>query len=276
MPEVVEIAIYATKLRRLIVGKEVIAIDDEAQISGRDAVHIVTDVKFHGKVLWIELKNDTTNNSNDTLCVMMHLGLSGALRLYSSDCEYAAPKHTRHVIEMRDVCDATKYELFFVDPRNFGKLELMSAMQLNREVTSGTSGLARNVMDVHDARDWHNVVTEFDARSTRSTSRNVMKVLMDQHAVVAGLGNYLSAEILYNAKISPHRPWNSLNQRDIDALGRAVRTTIREVMRCEMNELDSYVYRVYSRKYDDAGNEVLADKTVNRGRTTYWVPAMQT
>ena len=65
---------------------------------------------------------------------------------------------------------------------------------------------------------------EFTARMRRRKwgSKSVVVPLMSQQ-VAAGIGNYIKAESLYRARISPHRVTNSLSSRDIHKLFDAVR-----------------------------------------------------
>ena len=42
----------------------------------------------------------------------------------------------------------------------------------------------------------------------------LVKVLMDQQALVSGIGNYLVAEILYDAKLNPHRELDKLSNKE--------------------------------------------------------------
>ena len=46
---------------------------------------------------------------------------------------------------------------------------------------------------------------------------------MDQKALVSGIGNYLVAEILYDAKINPHNELNKLSPKELNKLAHSMR-----------------------------------------------------
>ena len=124
-------------------------------------------------------------------------------------------------------------------------------------------------------------------------------VLMDQKKVGSGIGNYLAAEILYRAKISPHRLASSLTEEEIKDLTYWIKymTKLCYVdnhigymvdLEEEANKIDrvnyhpsiklkkeEFEFQVYGLKKDPLGNPVKADKGIVKGRTTYWVPKIQ-
>ena len=50
---------------------------------------------------------------------------------------------------------------------------------------------------------------------------------MDQNDIVSGIGNYLSAEILYDAKISPHRQLDKLSNTEKKQLAHSMRKIVK-------------------------------------------------
>jgi formamidopyrimidine-DNA glycosylase len=100
-------------------------------------------------------------------------------------------------------------------------------------------------------------------------------VLMDQEAVVSGIGNYLKAEVLYEARISPLRTVGSLNSGDWKKILASARRICKTMLK-HMEDPDAYMgeMRVYMREKDPLGNPVQRHKSKS-GRTTYWVPALQ-
>jgi formamidopyrimidine-DNA glycosylase len=105
-------------------------------------------------------------------------------------------------------------------------------------------------------------------------------------SVISGIGNYLKAEILYAAKISPHRLCKDLTEEEIKLIaeksfeitnasyqsGGATIMTYRD----ENNEKGLYSRRfmVYNHKTDPKGNKVIKETTTDK-RSTYWVPEVQ-
>lgn len=130
----------------------------------------------------------------------------------------------------------------------------------------------------------------------------IVAILMDQCAIGAGIGNYLAAEILYRAKIDPHRPGSSLTIFEREQLSywtayviklayyqnyhrvnyRRYGNLPKPVFRDCHPEIDlaieEYVHHVYRQTKDPDGNPVAIAHLVKQGaayRSTYWVPAVQ-
>ena len=125
----------------------------------------------------------------------------------------------------------------------------------------------------------------FKKRLDKKPKWSIAKALMNQ-SVVSGIGNYLKAEILYAAEISPHRLCKDLSKEDISKIaqesfnisrasyqsGGATISTYRD----ENNKKGLYSRRfmVYNHKTDLKGNKVIKEVTTDK-RSTYWVPAIQ-
>ena len=123
----------------------------------------------------------------------------------------------------------------------------------------------------------------------------------------SGIGNYLSAEIMYNAKLSPHRTIGSLTDSEINSLCNSIKYIMKlsyynnktgymsnfgkftEVHRkgiddgrfpnfhdsIKFKEGDEFEFKVYRMKTDSHGNEIIADSSINNDRTSWWVPNVQ-
>ena len=119
----------------------------------------------------------------------------------------------------------------------------------------------------------------------RKDKKTIVEALMDQ-SVVSGVGNYVKAEALYLAKISPHRTVSSLTNAELCDLNAAVRSVLVNSFESGGATLQSYQdfygevgdatqrFAVYGRKADPEGREIIKEQTKD-GRTTHWVPAVQ-
>lgn len=108
---------------------------------------------------------------------------------------------------------------------------------------------------------------------------------MDQ-SVISGVGNYVKAEALYLAELSPHRTVGSLTLAETDVLhqqiinvmkaayntGGATFSTYRNPDGSRGNAQQRFV--VYGNKVDPLGNPVIKEETRD-GRTTHWCPTIQ-
>ena len=113
---------------------------------------------------------------------------------------------------------------------------------------------------------------DFRARIGRGNAP-VKARLLDQRAI-AGVGNLLADEILWQAGISPRRRAGSLSEGELDELRRATRRAIRHAIRhggAHTGELNPE--RVPGGRCPRCGDE-LARATIG-GRTTYWCPRDQ-
>ena len=216
----------------------------------------VTGVGVHGKFLYWILNND--------FYVWNTLGMTGH---WSPDKR----KHSRV-----EFCFDDDTKVYFNDQRNFGTIKLVRGRHylLEKLKTLGPDMLAENISD------------DMFFQSLRKKAKwPITKAIMNQK-VIAGVGNYVKADSLWLAKISPHRTVESLADKDLSALNTAIKKILREsfesggaTIRTYENfdgTLGQYTKRflVYNQKKDPEGNEVIKEKTPD-GRTTHWVPEVQ-
>ena len=160
--------------------------------------------------------------------------------------------------------------LIYTDIRNFGTLTIT---QDPKVIGAEMSKLAPDVMD-HAT-----TYRVFQERVAQKMSTRLLEdVLMDQTCLVCGIGNYLKAEILYAAKVSPRRPMNKVSQEEWRAIFNAAKRITRLMSKQIVKEsTQGYIdsMKVYRRDTDPHGNIVMSH-TAKNGRTTFWVPAVQT
>ena len=266
MPEGPECRTVADGLNVRLSGKKITGVN---VISGRYSRHgdpdgmtdflsalpaKVVGANCHGKFIFVVLDNGWN--------IWCTLGMTGSWRTTQSD-------HSRVEVVAEDG------SVFFTDMRNFGTLSFVKGVvPLMQKI--GKLGPDMLVKDLTD--------DEFGKRIGKS-EKTIAEVVMDQ-SVIAGVGNYLKAECLYFAKISPHRSCNSLTDVEITALNTAIRSTIRMSYRMGGTTIKNYTningvvgqyssrFAVYSQKKDPLGNPVIKEKTQD-GRMTHWVPNIQ-
>lgn len=99
---------------------------------------------------------------------------------------------------------------------------------------------------------------------------HISKVLTDQKMLVAGINNFMKSEILYDAKISPHKTLKQLTTTDIDNLYNSICIISDEMLE---NGLENYNNRVYGKSKDN-NNNVIKEITPDH-KITYWVKSIQ-
>lgn len=166
--------------------------------------------------------------------------------------------------------------LYFNDSRHFGTLKFVK----------GDGALFKKLASLGpDMLNDPPTTQEFVDRLLKKPNKTLAEVLMDQ-SVISGVGNYVKAEALYLAELSPHRLVDSLlvaemarlRQQIINVMkasyntGGATLSTYRQVDGKKGAAQSRFV--VYGNKTDPMGNPVIKEETLD-GRTTHWVPAVQ-
>jgi len=215
----------------------------------------VVGIGVHGKFIYWILENGFS--------IWSTLGLSGAWQNMET-------KHTRIKVTLDDGV------AYYNDARNFGTLKLIKDKNLLLEklVSLGPDMLAEDISD-----------KEFMQRIDLVKHKTICEAIMDQ-SIIAGVGNYVKAESLYLAKISPWRVISSLTPTEVSILNKAIKIVLRKSFSSGGATISSYEdfygkkgeytgqFCVYNCKVDPQGNNVKKEKTKDN-RTTHWVPTVQ-
>jgi formamidopyrimidine-DNA glycosylase len=202
--------------------------------------------------------------------LIVHLGMSGSLRILKSD---VPPK----VHEHWDLCLDSGNLLRFHDPRRFGSA-LWTAE--NPELHKLLAKLAPEPLSAaFDA--------EYLFAVTRRRSVAVKQLIMNSQLVV-GVGNIYASEALFRARINPRRRAQRLNRVQTHALVQAIKDVLAEAIKIGGTTLRDYVNAdglpgYFSQQlfvYERAGKACRRCRTpiklfVQGQRSTYWCPACQ-
>jgi formamidopyrimidine-DNA glycosylase len=223
---------------------------------------------------------------------MNTLGMTG---LWSFNKE----KSNRVVLSIETKAGKTK-KLYFTDARNFGTIVITSDKNI---LDKKLDKLAPDILSSNMTDKQLLEITEQYISKSRA-NKNVVKVLMNQNAIVSGIGNYLVAEILYDAKISPY---TNLDELSKDRLKKLVHSMRKITKMAYYDNITGYMvnfkgfankhsegvnngmfpnylpdiigkkfrFNVYQQEKDSKGNVVQRDVIV-KGRTIHWVPSIQT
>lgn len=249
-----------------------------------------------GKLMWIELDNNLDGN----IYITSHLGLTGFW-------SFTENKNDRIRIKITNPKSKKVHMLCYQDPRNFGNIEIITKTELDKKLAK----LADDALRTEFTNTiFENKIKNFLSVSSARANRPLHKVLMEQRAkdgLVSGLGNYLMPEILYDCKLSPSRTIGSLTISEINSLAQSIRYVVKlsyyynttgymtnfgNFIETHKKKIDKGIYpnyqstivlaktakfefKVYQQKTDSFGNHVEANKEMNAGRTTYWVPNVQ-
>lgn len=257
----------------------------------------IEDINSKGKFMWI-----TLTSNNRIIYLMSSFGMTGSWGFTQSN-------NTRLVLELDNGTKNNKtYKLCYDDPRNFGNIIVTDNLAiLEKKINSLGIDLIQS--DLTQKQMIEHLSTHItNMKKSSRKNNNIVTVLMSQEinkGIGAGIGNYLCAEILYDARISPHRDITDLSNTEIKSLAGSIRKIMKyayvnnttEYMtrfgkfiasrydNIKSGKLPNYysdiklnntkfTCKVYGHKKDPIGNPVIGEK-INGDRTTWWVKNIQ-
>ncbi len=185
--------------------------------------------------------------------IWITLGLTGELLL--------KPTHHSHVTFI-----TSKGNFYFDDVRNFGTIKFsFSDAELEKKLnTIGPDPLREDI----SKNDFYKLM-----KKSRIQDKMIVLVLNDQK-IISGIGNYLRAEILYHAKVSPFRKVKDLKESEIEHIWKAMNYVVAASYKKQVkNGIHTYPFDVYRRKKTNLDEEVKSKDL--EGRTVWWVPSVQ-
>ena len=223
MPELPEVETTRRGLAPLLRGRHIVAVHVHhaglrwpvsaalpAQLRGQR----VQKVERRAKYLLLRLTRGT---------VILHLGMSGSLRIMAAD----QPRLPHDHLEL--VLDSGK-ALRLNDPRRFGSCHYTTADPLAHRLLRGLA--PEPFAAAFDAAYLHRVTRR---------RRVAIKQLLMNGRLVTGVGNIYASEALFRARIRPRRAARSLTLAECRALLRAIRAVLRMAIRAGGTTLRDYV-----------------------------------
>ncbi len=265
MPELPEVESARTVIERTALRRVITDVDDSdtyecrphppgeirAALLGRQ----LTAVHRRGKSMWC----DTSAGGPE---LGIHLGMSGKIVIADGrGNEVDGGDYWERGRASGDY-RYTRFSLTFADG---GFLMLIDPRRLGRVRLDPPVGeLGPDARDISPAR--------FRAAFARGTAP-VKARLLDQEAI-AGIGNLLADQVLWQAKIGPAHPVGELSRADVDRLGRAVRRSVSAaVTDGGVHTLPMIAFRKQDAACPRCG-ALMTHGTV-AGRTTWWCPREQ-
>jgi formamidopyrimidine-DNA glycosylase len=155
--------------------------------------------------------------------LLLHLGMSGSLRLVDASCP--AQKHDHIDVVLED-----GHILRFCDPRRFGLL-LWTAEDPAIHPLLNCLGPEPLDSDFTGDALWH---------ASRRRTLAIKSFIMDSRIVV-GVGNIYASEALFRARIRPDRAVNTLKKSDFTRLVEAIKTVLAEAIAAGGTTLRDFV-----------------------------------
>jgi formamidopyrimidine-DNA glycosylase len=287
MPELPEVEHVVRALRRIVVGRKIIASEvrlpkliaplSVSSFNRRIKNSTIGGVSRRGKFILIECQPDRKRGQHlkpkpqaENLILAVHLRMTGKFVMLSTDDEL--PKHA-HAIFYLD----HDQRLVFRDQRQFGVMKLIDSSNLSQ--TKGIKELA--------PEPFGDEFTVEYLRSLLKRSHRSLKTLLLDQTKVLGLGNIYAAEALFRAGINPFKPADELASRRVPALYEAIREVLQfavDHIRGSISLEEGFSYgaaferfwQVYEREGEPCvkcGAKIR--RTTHGGRSTYWCPKCQ-
>jgi formamidopyrimidine-DNA glycosylase len=175
---------------------------------------IVRGVDRRAKYLLIRLETGT---------VILHLGMSGSLRLILGDTPPKAHDHWDLVLDSGMV-------LRFHDPRRFGSLHFTAD-------DPAKHALLKKLAPEPLSKEFNG---EYLFNATRRRAVAIKQLIMNSQIVV-GVGNIYASEALFRARISPRRAAGRITRAEAAKLAKAIKAVLTAAIKIGGTTLRDYV-----------------------------------
>lgn len=175
---------------------------------------VIRAVERRAKYLLIRLNTGT---------VIIHLGMSGSLRLAGAGTPLKAHDHWDLVLDSGMI-------LRFHDPRRFGSLHFTEQDPAQHPLLSKLA--PEPLSDEFNG--------EYLYRATRRRSVAIKQFIMNSQLVV-GVGNIYASEALFRAGISPRRTARRISKEEAAKLAKAIKAVLKAAIKIGGTTLRDYV-----------------------------------
>ncbi len=280
MPELPEVETVCRLIRHTLVGKRVTSVEvvrDAIFFGGLAPAAVekallrrtVREVGRRGKFFWLTLTGEGP-------VVFAHLGMSGWVRELATegtrlhghgDAPFDDEQGRPRFLKLR-VATRGGRGIVLTDPRRLGRVRLGDSPETDSRVRR----LGRDAFD--------DLPSEAELRAMLARRRIPIKaVLLDQGAL-AGVGNWIADEVLYQARIAPKRSAASLTAGEVASLRRAIRSVLARAVEVGADHRRFPKSWLFEHRWGGSrGADRIAGERIVReevgGRTTAWVPSRQ-
>ncbi len=277
MPELPEVERARRQVESCALGRTIEWVecaDDDIVLCGRNGAEVeklltgrrVEGVERRGKYLWMVLDRRPWP--------LFHLGMTGAFRtpgvaplpLASSPRKVGTewpPRFTKIRLRLSD-----GGELVMTNKRRLGRIRLLE----NPPAEPPVSALGFD--------PWLDSLTEEEFGQRLARRKAQLKGLLLHQGFVAGVGNWIADEVLYQARIDPRRRANELSSEETARLFRALRQVIATAVGVDAEKERLPADWLFHRRWGRPEGAVTVtgepiEVTTLAGRSTAWVPSVQ-
>lgn len=280
MPELPEVETVCRVMRHALRGKRIARVEvvPDAVVFGGLAPktiekallrRTVREVGRHGKFFWLSLTGEGPT-------VFGHLGMSGWIRAVGKQ---GTRLHGHGDAPFDDAAGRPRFLKLRIDTQDGNGIVLTDPRRLGRvwigpspEADSRVKRLGRDAFDDLPS------VSELLALLARRRVP-IKAVLLDQ-TVLAGIGNWIADEVLYQSRIAPKRSAASLTPVEVTALRRSIRAVLAHAVKVGADHERFPRSWLFEHRWGGtrgaaqiAGQQIVREEV--GGRTTAWVPTRQ-
>jgi formamidopyrimidine-DNA glycosylase len=266
VPELPEVESARSVIERNALGRRIVDVDDSDTYECRP--HLPGEIRAalvgrrltvahrQGKSMWCETSGIGRSRTPGP-ALGIHLGMSGKIvisdgrgtEVDGGDYWERGRRPGDYKFSRFTLTFADGGALLLIDPRRLGRVRLDPPVERLGP----------------DAAD----VTPAQLRAALSASSAPVKARIMDQEVLAGIGNLLADDLLWQAKIHPARPARELSRPEQDRLVRAMRSTLgKAIAGGGVHTLPVVPYRAVGQHCPRCGGEMVRG-TVG-GRTTWW------
>lgn len=280
MPELPEVETVCRVIRHALQGERITQVEvaRDALVFGGVAPKVIEKALLNrtvqavgrrGKLFWLSLdgKGPTVFGHLGMSGWVREVGLSGT-RLHGHGSAPFDDEHGRPRFLKLGVSTRSGRGIVLTDPRRLGRVWLGPSPEQDRRVKR----LGRDAFD--DLPSASELLALFGRRKIP-----IKAVLLDQGAL-AGIGNWIADEVLYQARIAPKRSAASLTAAEVSALRRAIVSVLALAVKVGADHERFPKSWLFEHRWGGSrGSERIAGQPIVReeigGRTTAWVPTRQ-
>lgn len=226
----------------------------------------IVGARRKGKNLWLQLDSPPFPS--------FHFGMAGAIyikgvadvtkykRSQVNDNDEWPSKYSKFFLQLED-----GLELSFTDKRRFAKVRLLNDPSSVPPISELGPDALLEPMSIH----------EF-AESLSKKKLSIKALLLDQ-SYIAGIGNWIADEVLYQAQIHPLQIASSLSKESSQTLHKCIKEVIEKSVEVGADSSQFPENWIFHSREKKPGKAFVDGKTIEfitaGGRTTAYVPELQ-
>ena len=259
MPELPEVATYQKYFTHTVLNQKVVSVEvseprvvlmSPETLEQRVVGQAFVGTERIGKQLFIQL--------SDGSWLTLHFGMTGSLHYFKDRGD--APRFTKVLFSLSD-----GFFMAFRCPRILGRVGWTDNLEAFRK----KKRLGQDAQRIALA----------DFRSRLSKRKGLIKPLLLNQSLLAGLGNWIVDEMLYQARIHPMKPADQLTSEEVDALYEKMQHILATAIEHEARYEDFPQDFLVTYRWLEREGHPLQAKNIERivvgGRGTYYCPDEQ-